>query len=863
VDAARWELTQQLFHEALALPRSQWPSFLAAQSPDDPGLIAEVQAMLEADAAGNSPLDAGLESFAALTLSTGAGVSPDQLIGPYRLVRILGEGGMGVVWLARRNDTDTLVAIKFLLHAGLSPSRRTRFAQEIRTLGRLRHPFIARFYDAGTLEGGTPWFVMEYVDGLTITDFCNRNQLGTEGRLQLFTRVCEAVGYAHSQEVIHRDLKPSNILVEADGTPRLLDFGIARELDSLATPSEQTGRGFRFLSPQYAAPEWVRSGTVGFVTDVYSLGVVLFELLAGHLPPQSSASDPISQPTAPAALPGQPSGSHALSGSRWAELDVLCTKALHPDSTQRYPSVEALLRDLGHFAQNEPLEARPDSFSYRAGKFFARHRTAILATAATLLLIAGLIGLFSFRLRRERDHAVLAEARSQRILHIMLDMLGKADTEAAPSNDLKVVTLLDRAALQVDTLHSDPRVQIELGETLGSMYDRLGNYDQSNRLFTNALAKARTVVPEQVVPLLIERSIASSDHGDLKLAEHDLDEAVRIAGTRHLPPSAPVMTQARLARGRLHILQGSYEQAIGDLAPPDSTAAQTTDPYDERDRLSYLADAQIEAQRFSDAEATTLRAIALDRSLLGETHPQTATDILNLASLRATQRRFPEAEQLYREGLASLRSWYGPDHPDVIMESGLLALTLVSQHRDAEAEPILRSTLLAETKIYGPVHERVALTLMSLGDIAVHQGKWSEAEHSYGQSLEIYRTIFGDGSARAAHAQVNLGRVYLEEGRPAAAEPLLRSAVAVLDKLPPGNTLIAVARARWGRSLLALGRDAEAEPQLLTADQLLKQQGNPPQKDVSNLAADLATLHHRRGVPAVAASNAPARSVFR
>jgi len=238
MDSARWEQIQILFHRAAGLPESEWQAFLETSGGEDGELIAEVLAMLKADSLETSLLDRGLPDVAYRMVGASSEPFSFRQVGPYRLKRILGEGGMGVVWLAEREDTGNLVAIKFLPHAGLSPARRQRFAREIKTLAKLKHPFIARLYDAGALDDGTPWFVMEFVEGVPFTVYCRERELPVEERLRLFRMVCEAVQYAHGQEIIHRDLKPSNILVEPDGTPRLLDFGIARQLQSLDDPAD-------------------------------------------------------------------------------------------------------------------------------------------------------------------------------------------------------------------------------------------------------------------------------------------------------------------------------------------------------------------------------------------------------------------------------------------------------------------------------------------------------------------------------------------------------------------------------------------------------------------------------------------------
>src|SRR3984957_6914054 len=287
MDSTRWERIQTLFHDVADLPALDQRVFLKTACGDDVELAADVLALVAEDASGASLLDRDLAQVANEVLDEVMPASlPFQEFGPYRMKQVLGEGGMGVVYLAERTDLGTLVAIKILRDAWLSPARRERFASEQRTLAQLNHASIARLYDADTLDDGTPWFVMEYVEGVPLTDYCSQHACSIEQRLQLFRSVCEAVQYAHQQAVIHRDLKPSNILVKPDGTVRLLDFGIAKQLESLDTPAgkNQTMTGLRLMTPAYAAPEQVRGHRLGVQTDVYSLGVILYELLAGELP---------------------------------------------------------------------------------------------------------------------------------------------------------------------------------------------------------------------------------------------------------------------------------------------------------------------------------------------------------------------------------------------------------------------------------------------------------------------------------------------------------------------------------------------------------------------------------------------------
>src|SRR6202046_1887030 len=388
MDSSRWQKLQSLFHEAADLPESQRHDFLEGRCGRDPALLNEVLMLLQEDSRGDSLLDRDIAHVAHDVFhDPTADSQPFKEFGPYRIIKMLGEGGMGVVYLAEREDLGSQVAIKILRDAWLSPARRARFAAEQRTLAQLNHPSIARLYDADTSPDGTPFFVMEYVEGIPLTDFCQQHNCSVAERLRLFRDVCEAVLYAHQHAVIHRDLKPSNILVKDDATVRLLDFGIAKQLESLGEPGHAlpnpTMTGLRFMTPAYAAPEQIRGEQVGIQADVYSLGVVLYELLAGRLPFDLSNRTPAQaekvlteqeteKPSTAAEHAPDSIAKNlppALASKRaWADLDVLCLTAMHKDVRQRYQSVEALIRDVDHYLRGEPLEARPDTLRYTVGK---------------------------------------------------------------------------------------------------------------------------------------------------------------------------------------------------------------------------------------------------------------------------------------------------------------------------------------------------------------------------------------------------------------------------------------------------------------------------------------------------------------
>ena len=582
MDSERWHRIQSLFHDAADVPQDEQKAFLEAACGDDEELALEVLAMLDQDARGHSLLDRNLADIAQETLAKSRSTSLIlKEIGPYRILQLLGEGGMGVVYLAERKDLGTQVAVKVLRDAWLSPARRERFASEQRTLAQLNHPSIARLYDADTLDDGTPWFVMEYVDGIPLTQYCRRHRCSVEQRLQLFRSVCEAVQHAHGHAVIHRDLKPSNILVKSDGSVRLLDFGIAKQLESLDLPVDQTMTGLRLMTPAYASPEQIRGDRVGISTDVYSLGVILYELLTGQPPFDLSDLTPAEAATIITEYePGKPSAavkratdpeaiSCALSVSKtaWADLDVLCLSAMHKDPGRRYRSVEALIRDIDHYLKGEPLEARPDTLRYRTAKFVRRNRRVVAATAMIFALIVGLVTFFTLRLAKARDTALAEAARTERIQQFMTNLFQGGDEAAGPSDSLRVITIVDRGAQEAKTLDRDPKVQAELYQNLGSIYQKLGKFEQADSLLRLALDQRKSLFgadSPEVAESLIALGLLRSDQAHLEEAEQLVRQGLEMT-KRHLPPNHPALARATVAFGKVLAERGSYDKAIDAL----------------------------------------------------------------------------------------------------------------------------------------------------------------------------------------------------------------------------------------------------------------------------------------------------------
>ncbi len=867
MDSIRWQRIQNLFHAAADLPQSQRQSFLSSACGDDTGLASEVIALLEQDSSRDSLLDRALADVAHQTFST-PGDIPLKDFGAYRILRVLGEGGMGVVYLAERRDLGNQVAIKVLRDAWLSPSRRERFASEQRTLAQLNHPSIAQLYDADSLPDGTPWFAMERVEGVPLTEYCQEHHSSLEERFELFRSVCEAVQYAHSNAVIHRDLKPSNILVRKDGTIRLLDFGIAKHLEDVDSPVNQTMTGLRLMTPAYAAPEQIRGDRVGIQTDVYALGVILYELLTGQLPFDLSNLTP-----AEAAMvitehdPGKPSVAVRRSSNTnfplvkkaaWPDLDVLCLTAMHKEMQRRYRSVEALVRDVDHFLAGEPLEARADTLSYRIGKFVLRNRRSVMATATGMALLAGLIIFFTVRLTRARNLAQEEAARTQRIQQFMMNLFQGGDEVAGPTTDMKVITMVDRGVLQAQALSADPRVQADLYETLGSIYQKLGKFDRADSLLQQALNQRKLLFGED--SLDVARSMVAlgklrSDQAQYEQAEKLIRQGLDIE-KRHLPSDNSVVLTGETALGAVLAARGNYEQAIAvlnDAVRVQSKPGIAVTP-GLANSLSELANAQYEAGHYKIADPLFRRVLEIHRQLYGARHPLVADDLGNLGAVQQDLGYYTEAEKFYRQALDITQSYYGIDHPKTAANLTALGRALVYQNKFDQATALLQQSLAIQEHIYGPIHPAVAEAVNELGNVASMRDHYDEAENQFRRVVDIYRSIYGDHHYLVAIALSNLAYNYYNKKDYARAEELFRDVVhRFTETLSADNVNTGIAHIKLGRVLLRENYFAEAQIESLTGYENLTKQANPGTSYLRAARKDLAAEYDALKQPVQAA----------
>jgi eukaryotic-like serine/threonine-protein kinase len=740
-------------------------------------------------------------------------------IGQYAIVREIGRGGMGTVYLAERADGQfqQQVALK-VLRPGLETGDVVRrFAQERQILAALHHPAIAQLYDGGLTENGHPYFVMEPVDGAPIDVWCDRRGSTIEERLRLFVKVGEAVQHAHGKLVVHRDLKPGNILVTLEGEVKLLDFGIAKLMEPglgvEALPSTRTTT--RVLTPEYASPEQVRGEEVTTASDIYQLGLLLYELLTGlrahrveertlgaleraichTLPaPPSAALATVAQDVPLRTEPWTPESAGRMRSTtrdrlrkRLAgDLDTIVLMALRKEPERRYATAEQMVEDVRRHLAGLPVRARKDTLGYRAGKFARRHRSALAAATAVLLLVAGLVAFYTARLTKERDRARLAAAKAERMSELLTGLFTGADPYKTRDKEaLSVRGLLDAGAFRVQNeLQSQPELKAEMLTVLGRTYQRLGVHDKAQPLLEEALALGRsTLGPEHasVAQTLNDLGVLHREKGDAKAAEPLLAQSLalrrQLLGAEH-----PDVAVTLVELGRVYSSLSSPERA----------------------------------------EPLFREALALRRKVLGEEHRETSTSLSDLALLMWERGDLEGAEPLFRQSLAISRKVLAADHPNVA--SGLNNLALVVQERgDLQgAESMFREALAIRRQTQGPGHATVAGTLNNLGHALRQQGKYEEADRAQQEALAIARAALGEEHPSMAMYLVNLCRIHLARGRAADAEPLLRKALEMRRRtLREDDWRIAVTKSLLGASLTALRRYAEAEPLLKEAHGVL------------------------------------------
>jgi eukaryotic-like serine/threonine-protein kinase len=860
--AARWREVDRIFAGALERSAAERGAFLDAAC-GDPELREEVERLLAAD----ERIGTFLETPAGEALGAPVPWSDEGgRVGPYRLLRRIGSGGMGTVYLARRDDEhfERLVAVKVLRSDLESPEARQRFLVERQILARLEHSNIARLYDGGCTEDGRPYLVMELVEGLPVDRYCDRHRLTVDQRLDLFRKICAAVQYAHQNLLVHRDLKPANILVTPEGEPKLLDFGIAKQLRPEQEAGDLTPPILRAMTPIYASPEQVRGEAVTTASDVYSLGVLLYELLAGCSPyrltsrhPQeleAAILGPEPEPPSQALFrTGEPSPESsakgrgrptALARRLRKDLDQIVLRALRKDPQSRYTSVALLSQDLENHRALLPVTARRNTVLYRAGKFVRRHRTAMVGAVLAALLGIGLLTSFVVqgrRVARERDKA-------RYTLAFLVNIFKEADPYHARGERLTAQEILDKGADRVSReLTGQPDVQAALMDSIGEVALGLGRYDQAEPLLERALAlRRKTFGPQslEVAESLEHLALLKRERSQLKAAEALLRQSLalkrRLLGDHDLAVAKILNELGVLLASEMKIAEAEsvHREALAIARQEEGLVGPTV-----AESVLGLANRKNERGDYAAAERLFRQGLAIERRALGTKDPRLYRDQTTLGEILIDAGKYQAAEALLRQSLAVQQRILGREHPDVATTLNDLGLVVQRLNRYPEAEVIDREVLQIARSQFGPTHWRVGLILGNLGSVLVGQDKPDKIREGipyYEQALVIRRQNLGDRDPLVAQIYLLLAEAHRQLQEPATALPLARKALSLLEQTEgPGHPHVAYALRELGRDYMYLKRFAEAEPHLRRALDIRRKELAADSPDVANAKATL------------------------
>jgi serine/threonine-protein kinase len=839
MDPDRLRRVVELFQAAMEQPPEERAAFLERSCAEDTGLRREVAAMLagqEAAASWFDRLGEGLGASGPAEIDL-AFLPPNSRVGAWRILREIGRGGMGTVYLAERADGEykQQVALK-LLRLGLdSEQAMRRFLVERQILSRLQHPGIARLLDGGTASDGRPYFAMELVDGLPITGYCEDRRVPLQQRLGLVLSVAEALEYAHRNLVVHRDLKPSNVLVTGEGAVKLLGFGIAKPLAE-EYPEARTETGLRPLTPEYASPEQLRGGPITTATDVWGLGCLLYELLCGRravVLPSKSWQDLEravlhEEPPAPSSVVRQ-SGQEHLARLLAGDLDTICLKALHKEPERRYHSVSQLGDDIRRYLQGHPVRARRDTVAYRAGKFVRRHRLGVAAAAGMALLVAGFtatLAVQSVRLARERDKA-------QRISELLVDVFTVADPAEARGETITAREILDRGVEKVSRgLEQQGDVQASLLDVIARVYHRLGLYERAAPLYEKTLSLRRRLFgagSREAAESLHDLGLLLLDQGKIEAAIGSLRQALDIR-RRSLGDQDPATARSRTYLGLALFRKGDHKEAqpLFEGAVAGLRRLYPAGHSDLADGLTGLAMLHYGKGDYAQAEPLLREALAMQRRLLGDVHPQVAETLNNLGSVLSRLGREAEAEPVQREALGTLRKARGADHPRVATLLNNLGLMRYSRGDLGGAEPLLRESLGIRRAKLSPWHPDLAQSLSNLGLLLHDRGRLEESEALYTEALAIRRKTLGPEHVLIVQSLNNLGQLLQTRRQYGPSEALLRESLAMGQKLQgAAHPAVAISLHNLAALLDETGRD-EAE-RLYREALAIRRQALPPE----------------------------------
>ena len=768
-------------------------------------------------------------------------------LGSYRILRLLGEGGMGAVYEAEQEHPRRVVALKVIKPGLASPELLRRFELESRALGRLHHPGIAQIYEAGTADAGfgpQPYFAMEFIQGQSLRDCADPLRWNTRQRLEVMVKICDAVQHAHQRGLIHRDLKPGNILVDETGQPKILDFGVARATDSDAQATRQTDLGQLVGTLAYMSPEQVLGDPLELDarSDVYALGVILYELLAGRLPYRIS---PQLHEAVETIRQEDPQPLSSVSRAYRGDVETIVAKALEKDKARRYASAADLAGDIRRYLEDQPIVARPPSASYQVRKFARRHKAFVAGTAAVFVVLVGGIAASTWQAARatlERNRAVAekqradTEAATAKAVNEFLqnDLLAQAGASAQagpgtkPDPDLKVRTALDRAASRIaGKFERQPLVEASIRRTIGNTYMDLGLFPEAQRQWERTLELQRRVLGEkhpETLQSMNKLALLYLRQGNYEQAEPlftNVLEAQRSAlGEEHVDTLDTMNNLAVLYR-----YEGKYALAevLSTKVLEISRRVLGEEHTGTLDTMNNLALLYLAEGKYALAEPLFLKVVEIGGRQAGEEHPDTLVSMNNLGLVYLYEGKFRQAEPLFVKTLDARRRVLGPEHPNTLRAMNNLALLYLYQGKYAQAEPLFHKLLEVARRVMGEEHPDALTYTNNLALLYERQGRNEEAAALYTNVLKSRRRVLGSDHPATLTTLAGLGRVRLHQREYAEAESQLREALNGQEKKTPDAWPRYDSQSMLGASLAGQGKFGEAEPLLRSGYQGLVQ----------------------------------------
>lgn len=788
------EKIKSIFEKALSLDKSTRNSFFQNLDEEEKQYAEEVKSLLKAYEADNDFLEVNTDSPSNSHPMIG------QHIGPYLIEKELGIGGMGVVFAGKRDDGefDQKVAIKIIKQGLSSDYLLKRFQNERQTLANLQHPNIARLLDGGKTSEELPYLIMEFIDGIPITEYCDTKNLSIKGRLKLFITACEAVQYAHQNLVIHRDIKPGNILVNQNGNPKLLDFGVAKLLnDDLGRSDEAlTKPGMWHLTPEYASPEQISGSNITTASDIYSLGVLLYKLLTGsepykiynHSPSLISRIITEEKVTKPSELVQRNTNNIKLTDVNTSkyfsnykqlkgDLDNIVLKAMHKEASQRYSSVQEFALDITRYLNGLPVMARTDTISYRFTKFVQRHKAGVVLFVLINLIILASVTAIIYQgaiAAEERDKAKIENQKYEKVNDFLTNILSSVDPSEI-GRDVKVYDILEKASEDVENnFKGQPEVEASIKSTLGNTYVNLGEYEKGKPFLTEAYE--------------INKSIYGEHSKEAAESIHDL---------------------------------GLYYDWIGEYHIADSLYGKSIDIFNEvltepikiyADALNNHAIVKMNFGENDEAQKLYLKAIKTSKAVEGEKNRNVAVMMNNLAISYMDTGKLDEAEEYYKKSLKILIELLGNDRPEVGSSYNNMASLFIQKEQFDSAEVYLQKSYELKYKLKGKDHPDVGLALNNLGVLEIHRKNYDKAEKYFHQGLEQYLKAYSEEHPLIGLSNYWLGRVYFNKDEYSLSESHYRKSLGItIKKMPEDYWEIWRTKGELGICLVKLNKLNEAE----------------------------------------------------